>query len=105
MSSTNLHQDNPLSLVWLRRDLRLHDHGALAEALTEKGTVQPIFVFDSEILKRFSSIKDRRLTFIADALWKIHCDLAKMNSGLLVVHGRAQEIVPKLSADRSIYWL
>jgi deoxyribodipyrimidine photo-lyase len=97
MSNTNPSQHNPLSLVWLRRDLRLHDHSALAESLDGKGPVQPVFVFDSDILSRFSSSKDRRLTFIADALWKIHSDLAKMNSGVLIIHGSARQVMPKLA--------
>lgn len=96
MSSTNSFYGNPLSLVWLRRDLRLYDHAAFSAAAAEEW-VQPVFVFDSDILKRFSNKKDRRITFIASALWKIHCDLEKKNSGLLILHGRAAEIVPQLA--------
>lgn len=70
-----------ISLVWLRRDLRLHEHAVFAEALEGQGTVQPVFVFDTDILSRFSDKKDRRLTFIMEALWKIHSDLAKQGSG------------------------
>lgn len=90
-------EDKQISLVWLRRDLRLHDHAALAKALEADGQVQPVFVFDTDILKRFSIKKDRRLTFIMQALWKIHADLAKKNSGVLLLHGSAREILPKIS--------
>lgn len=92
-----MNPDHFHSLVWLRRDLRLHDHAALAEALKGEGRIQPVFVFDSGILERFSSKKDRRITFISSALWKMHTDLTEKNSGLLVVYGRAAVIVPILA--------
>jgi deoxyribodipyrimidine photo-lyase len=37
-------------LVWLRRDLRLHDHHALRMALKACKQVWVVFVFDTDIL-------------------------------------------------------
>lgn len=85
------------NLVWFRRDLRLDDHAALATALAEKGDVQPVFMFDSEILARFDNPEDRRLSFIAGALENLHRELKKRGGGMLVLHGKPQEIVPKLA--------
>ena len=85
------------SLVWIRRDLRLHDHAALATALAEKGAVQVVFVFDSDILARFSNPHDRRLSFIARTLCGIQQELEKRGGGLLVLHGRAADMMPKLA--------
>ncbi len=34
----------PTSVVWFRRDLRLHDHPALASALADGDRVAPLFV-------------------------------------------------------------
>lgn len=96
-SNTKSNDAKQISLVWLRRDLRLHDHAGLATALEGNGQVQPVFVFDTDILSRFSNRKDRRLTFIMEALWKIHADLQQKDSGVLVLYGRAQEIIPKIS--------
>lgn len=90
-----------ISLAWLRRDLRLYDHAVLATALQGKGQVQPVFVFDKDILSRFSNKKDRRLTFITEALWKIHRHLAQKDSGVLVLYGSAQEIIPKIAKTLS----
>lgn len=87
-----------ISLVWLRRDLRLHDHAALATALGEKGAVQPVFIFDTDILARFSNPQDRRLSFIAAALVQLHAQLTQRGGGLLVLHGSAKEVLPKLAA-------
>jgi deoxyribodipyrimidine photo-lyase type I len=40
----------PLGLVWLRRDLRLHDNAALHAALRACDKVALAFVFDRDIL-------------------------------------------------------
>lgn len=87
---------NPLSIVWLRRDLRLHDHAALAHAAKVGNPVQPVFVFDTDILARFTLKDDRRLTLIVRALRAMHKQLAKQGSGILAFHGRPQEIIPQL---------
>ena len=85
------------SLVWMRRDLRLHDHAALTTALAQHGLVQPIFVFDSEILARFSNPRDRRLVFLAETLCHIDAQLKARGGRMLVLHGKASEMIPKLA--------
>jgi deoxyribodipyrimidine photo-lyase len=85
-----------LSLVWLRRDLRLYDHAALFSALQQSGFVQPVFIFDTDILKNFPAKNDRRLSFIASTLCAIHRELKQRGGGLLVLHGSAKELLPKL---------
>ncbi|MFZ4541119.1 MAG: cryptochrome/photolyase family protein [Rickettsiales bacterium] len=85
------------SLVWLRRDLRLHDHAALATALAQKQPVQLAFVFDTEILARFTNKNDRRLTFIAETLCHIDAQLQKRGGRVLVFHGKATDIIPRLA--------
>ncbi len=89
---------NPITLVWLRRDLRLHDHAAFAHALRAGKPVQAVFVFDSSILDRFTSRTDRRLSFIADALCLLDAQLKPHGGGVLALYGRAQELVPKAAA-------
>lgn len=88
-----------LSLVWLRRDLRLHDHAALHLALSHDAPIQPVFVFDTDILKRFDNPKDHRLSFITDALYTIDTELRARGGRLWVFHGRAEEILPKLAKE------
>jgi deoxyribodipyrimidine photo-lyase len=38
------------ALLWLRRDLRLHDHPALRAALDHDDAVVPVFCFDDALL-------------------------------------------------------
>ncbi len=87
-----------LNIVWLRRDLRLHDHATLAEALQRQGAVQLVFIFDTEILEQFPESEDRRLSFIAHQLVALEKELHTRGGGLLVLHGKAREMMPKLCA-------
>lgn len=87
-----------VTLTWLRRDLRLHDHGALAAAFAAKLPVQPVFVFDSDILAQFPAKDDRRLSFLAARLCQMDAELRKRGGGLLVLHGSAGLLIPKLAA-------
>jgi len=87
-----------ISLVWMRRDVRLHDHVALSTALAEQGQVQPVFIFDSEILAQFPNPSDRRLRFLAAALCAMDTTLQARGGRLLVLHGSATEVMPKLAA-------
>lgn len=86
------------SIVWLRRDLRLHDHAALFRALASGEPVQPVFVFDTEVLARFTNQHDRRLTFLAHTLCAIDTELQKRGGKLLVFHGKASEVLPALAS-------
>lgn len=86
----------PPCILWLRRDLRLHDHGPLSLAARTNLPVQPIFIFDSDILARFKLKDDRRLTFIARTLCHLHEQLAAHQGGVIVLYGKAETLVPRL---------
>ncbi len=86
------------SLVWLRRDLRLHDHAALSTALQATQPVQLVFIFDRDILARFTRTNDRRLIFLAETLCHIDATLKARGGRLLVLDGKASEVMPTLAA-------
>ncbi|MBV8124929.1 MAG: deoxyribodipyrimidine photo-lyase [Paucibacter sp.] len=88
------------ALVWLRRDLRLSDHAALAQALHSGASVQFVFVFDTDILKDLPRM-DRRVAFIHATLAEIDQGLRALlaDAGLLVGHGRPVELIPRLAAE------
>jgi deoxyribodipyrimidine photo-lyase len=86
------------SLVWFRRDLRLHDHAALYHALTAGGPVHAAFVFDTDILDQLADRADRRVAFIHDRVAWLKAELERRGGGLHVLHGSARERIPALAA-------
>jgi deoxyribodipyrimidine photo-lyase len=93
---------NEPALVWFRRDLRLADHAALSHALEAHGAVYCAFCFDTEILDPLPSRLDRRVEFIWHAVQELDEALAERGGGLIVLHGRAREEVPRLAATLDV---
>ena len=81
-------------LVWLRRDLRAHDHTALHHALTRCQQVWVAFVFDPNILASLPR-HDARVQFLVNSLEDLDQQLRQLgqhasghpHTGLLVMHG------------------
>lgn len=71
---------------WFRRDLRLNDNTGLIAALRSHQNVQPLFIFDTNILAKLEK-NDSRVTFIWQSLKKIDEELKSFNSSLLVKIG------------------
>ncbi|RVT82417.1 cryptochrome/photolyase family protein [Inhella crocodyli] len=94
------------TLVWLRRDLRLHDHAALHAACSTGGPVFVAFVFERDILDALPRT-DRRVELIWHALADIERQLRERGVGLIVRHGRAREVIPalvhELKAQRLVF--
>ncbi|MBC7429190.1 MAG: deoxyribodipyrimidine photo-lyase [Bacteriovorax sp.] len=90
------------SLCWIRRDLRLHDHYALREALNSASECLVAFIFDELILDKLHNKNDPRVTFIFDSLKEIEHELQKHGSSLIVRFGNPIEEIPKLVAEYKI---
>ncbi len=90
------------SLVWLRRDLRSHDHAALYAALNASRRVFCGFVFDTEILDALPERRDRRVEFIWLSVAELKHALEIMGGGLIVRHGRARDEIPRLAAELKV---
>ena len=80
--------------VWLRRDLRLADNTALAEALKSSTRAQLLFCFDKNILDKLPK-NDKRLTFIIEALRELNEEASKHGGELVILHGDPALEVPK----------
>ncbi len=94
------------AIVWLRRDLRLHDHPPLHAALAAHDHVVVAFVLDPAILTgRFAS--GPRTAFMLDALRELR-DAVRERGGVLAIrHGRPEEELPRLAAElgaEAVYW-
>ena len=84
------------SLVLLRRDLRLHDHRALAAACRDSAAVLVLFVFDCDILDQLPARNDRRVEFIWQSLRCIE-SLDEAKACLITAHGKAALAVPAIA--------
>lgn len=94
--------ENTPVLVWFRRDLRDHDHAALAAALASGRPVHCAFVFDRDILDALPTRTDRRVDFIHASLQQLDAALRSRGGGLIVRHGRAVEEIPRLASELGV---
>jgi len=85
------------SLVWLRRDLRLHDNTALFNAASQSNSISICFVFDTNILSKLKNKEDQRVDFIHQILQDIKQTLKQHNSDIWIVHGDPIHEIPKLA--------
>lgn len=76
----------PISIFWFRRDLRIEDNTALAEALGKDIPVLPIFIYDRLILNELRE-DDARVNFIYQTIFKIKETLKNHGSDILCLDG------------------
>lgn len=84
------------AVFWFRRDLRLHDNAGLYHALRQHRQVQPIFIFDTDILSALPQAGDRRVDFIHQALQHLAAQLQAHGSALRVYVGSATQVFARV---------
>lgn len=90
-----------INIFWFRRDLRLNDNNGLFNALNSGGKVQPIFIFDKEILEKLPK-NDARVSFIHQELENINQQLEKIESTIDVYYGKPVDVFTSLSKKYEI---
>ncbi len=91
-----------INLFWFRRDLRLDDNVGLFNALKSEFNVLPIFIFDSDILKKLPE-SDPRVSFIFKTLQDLkHTLETKYSSTLGIYFGKPSEVYKQLTATYTI---
>ena len=91
-----------VTIFWFRRDLRLLDNKGLFHAHQESHPVQPIFIFDKNILDKLEEKDDARVTFIHEQLTKIQSQLVSSSSSLDVRYGEPLAIWKQLLEDYDV---
>jgi deoxyribodipyrimidine photo-lyase len=86
------------SIFWHRRDLRIEDNAGLFKGLQSGNVVQPIFIFDKNILDKLPS-NDQRVLFIFQYVNKLKIAYQNLGSDLWVFYGNPLEIIPEISED------
>jgi len=87
-----------VAVLWLRRDIRLHDHPALAAALEAADAVVPVYVLDPRLLDGPRSSANRTW-FLLGSLRELATDLAARGAPLVVRSGRPELVIPALAAE------
>jgi deoxyribodipyrimidine photo-lyase len=82
----------PITICWLRRDLRIRDNAALFHALKGGGPVLLLFIFDTQILDKLSNRQDARITFIYNAIQDLELQLKALGSSILIKTGDPVQI-------------
>jgi deoxyribodipyrimidine photo-lyase len=83
-----------LSLVWFKRDLRLHDHPALALAAAA-GAVLPVYIIEPE-LWALPDGSARQWAFVAESLAGLQSELAALGQPLILRTGDSVDILAQL---------
>ena len=81
-----------VTIFWFRRDLRIEDNTALFYALRDEHPVQPIFIFDREILDKLTDKKDARVDFIYREITRLSHELEARGARLDVRYGKPVEV-------------
>lgn len=87
-----------VNIFWYRRDLRLDDNAGLYYALKSTYPVLPLFIFDKEILDKLDNKHDARVDFIHKNVLKLHQQLVKLGSTIVVKHGKPSEVWESLTS-------
>ena len=90
-----------MKVVWFKRDLRLHDHEALHEALSTSGKTLLLYIFEPSLMKDYH-YSQRHFDFIKQSLEALQKELLKYHTQILIVQGEAVAVFEKLSKLISI---
>ena len=85
------------SIMWFRRDLRLADNAALAEAIRQ-GEVIPAFVIDPVLLQS-DRVGAKRVAWLAANLRELDRSLRERGSQLIVRRGEPAAELLKLARE------
>lgn len=94
--------NKPISICWLRRDLRLDDNAAIYHALKGEHPVLLLFIFDKNILDKLAEKSDARLSFIHQSINKLHQQLKTYNSTILVKYGSPEQVWSEILSTYTI---
>ena len=99
---SDVEKSSPI-ILWFRRDFRLADHPALAEARRSSRSVIPVFILD-EVADRYGAAPKWRLS---EALTAFERSLEKIGSRLVLRRGNAAETLLALAREtgaQDIWW-
>ena len=88
-------------VFWHRRDLRVEDNAGLSKALQNNTGVQPIFIFDKNILDELPE-NDQRVRFIYQEILKIKKAYQEAGSDLWVFYDQPENVFRQLVKEHKV---
>ncbi|MEM6653752.1 MAG: deoxyribodipyrimidine photo-lyase [Pseudomonadota bacterium] len=79
-----------VQIVWFKRDLRVHDHRALAQA-ARRGPVLPLYIAEPDLWQQ-PDMSARQWDFIAECLAELRSELARLGQPLILRVGDTVEV-------------
>lgn len=86
----------PLNILWFKRDLRIGDHRALAQA-AKAGPVMPLYIAEPALWQQ-SDASARQWEFVAESLAELRAALAALGQPLIVRTGDAVTLLERARA-------
>lgn len=99
MSTSN---KKPVSVYWMRRDLRVEDNAALHHALQGDHPVVPLFIFDYNILHKLEDRRDARVQFLLHELLDIKKTLKDQGSDIEIRYGKPENIWDEITREYNV---
>jgi len=90
------------SLFIFRRDLRLADNSALAQAISQSKAVLACFIFDDSQIKPHAYFSASAFRFMITCLSQLAEEIAKKGGQLVFLHGKPTEVVDTLIRQQHI---
>ena len=90
---------NEVTIFWFRRDLRLEDNCALYHAHLETWPVQPVFIFDTDILDNLDNKRQARVEFIHAGIVRLQHELRQCGASMDVRIGTPLQVWETLCTD------
>lgn len=83
-----------MQVVWFKRDLRIDDHAALAQA-SRIGPVLPLYVAEPELWPQ-PDASGRQWRFVAETIAELRDDLGKLGQPLVIRMGQIEAVLSEL---------
>ena len=92
-----------MHLLWFKRDLRVQDHAALAQAVAAAGdgAVVPLYILEPELWTQ-PDMSGRHYAFLTEALQSLDQSLRQLGSALLLRVGSAVQILEHLHREQPL---
>lgn len=87
-----------VQVVWFKRDLRVHDHPALAAAVATGKPVLPVYVFEPSLIAH-PHTAPRHVELIIDGLRDLLENLGRLGAPLVIRTGEVVDVFEALNAE------